>query len=70
MGIWVKILTGSNSAAGLVFFAFSGGILLAPVTGLVADRLRRRPLPLIAANLAAAALVCVLLAAHGHGQSG
>jgi MFS family permease len=67
MAIWVKILTGSNSAAGLVFFAFSGGILLAPVTGLIADRVRRRPL-LIAANLAAAALVCALLAARGHGQ--
>lgn len=42
MGIWVKILTGSSSAAGLVFFAFTCGILLAPVTGLVADRMRRR----------------------------
>ena len=30
MGIWVKILTGSSSAAGLVFFAFSCGLLLAP----------------------------------------
>jgi MFS family permease len=66
MGIWVKILTGSSSAAGLVFFAFSCGILLAPVTGLVADRVRRRPL-LIAANLAAAAGVCCLLLA-GPGQ--
>lgn len=60
MGIWVKILTGSNSAAGLVFFAFICGVLLAPVTGLVADRLRRRPL-LIAANLATGPLVCALL---------
>ena len=67
VAIWVKILTGSSSAAGLVFFAFTCGILLAPVTGLVADRLRRRPL-LVAANLAAAALVCTLLAAGGHGQ--
>jgi MFS family permease len=66
MGIWVKIMTGSSSAAGLVFFAFSCGILLAPVTGLVADRVRRRPL-LIAANLAAAAGVCGLLLA-GRGQ--
>jgi MFS family permease len=67
MGIWVKILTGSSSAAGLVFFAFSCGILLAPVTGLVADRVRRRPL-LIAANLGAAAGVCCLLVVHGRGQ--
>jgi MFS family permease len=67
IGIWVKILTGSSAAAGLVFFAFTAGLLLAPVTGLVADRLRRRPL-LIAANLAAAAGVCGLLAVHGRGQ--
>jgi MFS family permease len=67
MGIWVKMLTGSSAAAGLVMFALTAGFLLAPVTGLVADRLRRRPL-LIAANLAAAALVCALLAVHGPGQ--
>ena len=67
MGIWVKMLTGSSAAAGLVMFALTAGLLLAPVTGLVADRLRRRPL-LIAANLAAAALVCALLAAQGPGQ--
>ena len=30
MGIWVKILTGSNSAAGLTFFAFVCGALAAP----------------------------------------
>jgi MFS family permease len=67
MGIWVKILTGSSSAAGLVFFAFTAGILLAPLTGLAADRVRRRPL-LVAANLAAAAVVCLLLAAQSRGQ--
>ena len=67
MGIWVKILTGSSSAAGLVFFAYTCGILLAPVTGLVADRMRRRPL-LIGANLAAAAGVCCLLLVQGRGQ--
>ena len=67
MGIWVKILTGSNSAAGLTFFAFICGVMTAPLSGMVADRLRRRPL-LIAANLAAAALVCALLLVHGRGQ--
>ncbi len=30
MGIWVKILTGSNSAAGLTSFAFTCGFLAAP----------------------------------------
>jgi MFS family permease len=67
MGIWVKILTGSNSAAGLVFFALSAGVLLAPAAGVLADRVRRRPL-LAVANLAGAALVCALLAVHGRGQ--
>src|SRR5271170_191717 len=67
MGIWVKILTGSNSAAGLTFFAFTCGFLAAPVSGVIVDRVRRRPL-LIAANLGSAALVCALLLVHGRGQ--
>ncbi len=67
MGIYVKILTGSSSAAGLTFFAYICGLLLVPVGGLVADRVRRRPL-LIAANLVTGAVVCTLLLAHGRGQ--
>jgi MFS family permease len=67
MGIWVKILTGSNSAAGLTFFAFVCGCMTAPVSGVIVDRVRRRPL-LIGANLASAALVCALLPVHGRGQ--
>jgi MFS family permease len=67
MGIWVKILTGSNSAAGLTFFAFICGCMTAPLSGVIVDRLRRRPL-LIAANLGGAALVCLLLPAAGRGQ--
>jgi MFS family permease len=55
MGIWVKILTGSNSAAGLTFLAFICGYFAAPVSGAVADRFRRRPL-LIAANLGTAVI--------------
>ena len=46
MGIWVKTLTGSNAAAGLVFFFATAPVLLAPLTGLLVDRVRRRPLPL------------------------
>jgi MFS family permease len=67
MGIWVKILTGSNSAAGLTFFAFVCGFLAAPVSGMIVDRVRRRPL-LIEANLAGAALVCALLLVGGRDQ--
>jgi Major Facilitator Superfamily len=67
MGIWVKILTGSNSSAGLTFFAFVCGCMLAPVSGVIVDRVRRRPL-LIAVNLSTAAGVCSLLLVHGRGQ--
>jgi Na+/melibiose symporter-like transporter len=67
MAIWVKILTGSNSAAGLVFFFFVAGVTLAPVTGVLVDRVRRRPLAAWA-NLTAAAMVCLLLLVHGRGQ--
>ena len=67
MAIWVKILTGSNSAAGLTFLAFVCGCMTAPLSGMVVDRLRRRPL-LIAANLGGAVLVCALLLVGGRGQ--
>lgn len=67
MGIWVKIVTGSNSEAGLTFFAFLCGLMLAPAGGVLADRVRRRPL-LVAANLANGALVCFLLLAGGRGE--
>jgi MFS family permease len=67
MGIYVKIITGSTSAAGLTFCAYICGLLLVPIGGLIADRVRRRPL-LIVANLATGALVCALLLAHGRGQ--
>ena len=67
MAIWVKILTGSNGAAGLTFFAFICGCMTAPLSGVIADRVRRRPL-LIAANLAGGALVCALLLVPGRGQ--
>jgi MFS family permease len=67
MGIWVKTLTHSNAQAGLVFFFFTAPALLAPVSGLVADRFRRRPL-LIATNAATGAAVLALLAVDGRGQ--
>jgi Na+/melibiose symporter-like transporter len=63
MAIWVKILTHSNSAAGFTFVAFISGMLLVPLSGLLADRVRRRPL-LIWANVGSAALVCLLLFAQ------
>jgi hypothetical protein len=37
-GIWVKSLTGSDSAAGLTFFFFTAPAVLAPMAGLLVDR--------------------------------
>jgi MFS family permease len=64
LGIWAKVLTGSNAQAGLVFFVFALAGLIAPVGGLVVDRLRKRPL-MIATHLALAAIMCLLLLVHG-----
>ncbi|MCQ1946701.1 MFS transporter [Arthrobacter sp. zg-Y1116] len=62
--IWVKQLTGSDAAAGLVFAALGLPALLAPFTGRLADRYRRRPL-LIINNLGAGVVVLALLAVRG-----
>jgi MFS family permease len=67
LGIWVKALTGSSSAAGLVFFAFALVSLAAPLGGLVVDRLPKRRL-MIATHLALAAVMCLLLLVHDRGD--
>jgi MFS family permease len=67
MGIWVRTLTGSNAAAGLTFFFFTAPTLLAPVSGLLADRFRRRPL-LVVTNLATGSAVLLLFFVHSAGQ--
>jgi MFS family permease len=67
MGVWVRTLTGSNAQAGLVVFFYAAASLLAPALGLVADRVRRRPLLLVANTLTGVA-VLALLAVHGVGQ--
>ncbi|HZB51131.1 MAG TPA: MFS transporter, partial [Mycobacteriales bacterium] len=61
LGIWVKSLTGSTAAAGMVIFAvLAPPVLLAPVAGMLVDRVRRRPL-LVVVNAATAAVVLLLL---------
>jgi len=60
-GIWVKSLTGSNAAAGLVSVCAYAPTLLAPLGGMLADRVRRQLL-LVAVNLTMAAIVATLLA--------
>lgn len=58
-GVWVKTLTGSDGAGGLVSFFLLAPTLFAPVFGVVADRVRKRSL-MIATN-ACMALVTPLL---------
>lgn len=67
LAIWAKSLTGSNSAAGMVFFAFIAPALLAPGAGLLVDRTRRRRL-LITVNAVAAAVVSLLVLVRGADQ--
>lgn len=64
LGIWIKELTGSSSAAGLSFFMLIAGTLTAPAGGLVVDRCRRRP-ALVVLNLLAALLLMPLLLVRG-----
>jgi MFS family permease len=61
--IWMKSLTGSSALAGLTFFVFAAGSLLAPLGGLLADRVRRRPL-MIVSDAVLGAIVLVLLLVH------
>lgn len=67
MAIWIKVLTGSSSAAGLSWFALAVGSLFGPLGGLLADRFRRRPL-LVATNLVTSGLVLVLLLVRDRDQ--
>jgi MFS family permease len=63
LGIWARELTGSNAEAGLVFLCFGVTGMIAPVGGLVVDRLPKRPL-MIATHVALAAVMCLLLLVH------
>lgn len=60
MGVWIKELTNSDGAAGLVFFFFTAPTLLMPAAGLLVDRVRRRPL-LVATNAFTGCAVLLLL---------
>ena len=67
LGMWVKDLTGSNGAAGMTFLWIAGPSLLAPVFGMVVDRVSRRTF-LVAGNLASAAMLLPLLLVHDAGD--
>jgi Na+/melibiose symporter-like transporter len=60
-GIWVKSLTGSSGAAGLVTLFIALPYVMAPLGGRFVDRFRRRPF-LVVANLASALTLLPLLA--------
>ena len=63
LAVWMKALTGSSALAGLTFFTFAAGALLAPLGGLLADRVRRRPL-MIVSDCVLGAIVLLLLLVH------
>lgn len=67
LAVWVKSLTGSSAAAGMTFFVFGAGSLAAPLGGLLADRVRRRPLMIAADGLLGGAVLLLLLV-HGRGD--
>ncbi len=67
LAVWVKTLTGSSAAAGMTFFVFGAGALASPLGGLLADRVRRRPL-MIAADALLGSFVLVLLLVHSRGD--
>lgn len=64
LGIWAKDLTGSNAAAGLVFFVLALPQLFEPLTGWVVDRLPRKPV-LLASHASLAVVMLVLLLVDG-----
>jgi MFS family permease len=68
LAIWMKALTGSSALAGLTFFTFAAGALLAPLGGLLADRVRRRPL-MIVADCLLGAIVLLLLLVHNRSDA-
>jgi MFS family permease len=67
LGIWAKDLTGSNSAAGLVFFVLVLPQLFSPFAGLFVDRMRKRPL-LIVVNALMGISILLLLFVHDRGD--
>ncbi|MFE9749398.1 MFS transporter [Saccharothrix saharensis] len=65
-GIWVKDLTGSDGAAGMVNFCIWAPSLVGPLFALVADRVPRRRL-LVVVNLGAAVALLPLVLVDGAG---
>lgn len=60
LGVWMKDLTGSNSAAGLVFFALGAPSLLAPLAGMVVDRMSRRKVMIVTYSVESVVVLSLL----------
>jgi MFS family permease len=60
LGVWMKDLTDSNSAAGLVFFALALPSLFSPLAGLVVDRVSRRKVMVVTYSVEAVAVLSLL----------
>jgi MFS family permease len=67
LGIWVKNLTGSSGAAGLIFLLLAATAFLAPATGLLVDRFPRRAVLVINDTVAALSMALLLLVHDRHG---
>jgi MFS family permease len=63
LALWARELSGSASAGGMVIFCIAAPQLASPLSGLLADRVRRRSL-LLAVNPLTALAVLPLLAVH------
>jgi len=63
LALWARELAGSASAGGMVLFCIAAPQLASPLSGLLADRVRRRSL-LLAVNPLTALAVLPLLAVH------
>ena len=61
LGIWVKNLTGSSSAAGCVFLATGVPVLFGPLAGRWIDRVSRKSVLIVTNGLAAIAVLALLL---------
>lgn len=64
LGIWVKNLTGSSGAAGLIFLLLAATGFLAPAVGFLVDRFPRRRVLIVTDTLTGTA-VALLLFVHG-----
>jgi MFS family permease len=67
LALWARELAGSASAGGMVIFCIAAPQLASPLSGLLADRVRRRSLLLVVNPLTALA-VLPLLAVHDRGE--